>query len=84
LEQQIAIYGDLILVNLINQTGHEKPMKLAYEDLVHKMGMNRVKYNYFDFHSECSKMRWDRISFLIDHFKDDLLKQQYYFLYTLH
>jgi hypothetical protein len=65
-------------VNLVNQTGHEKPIKLAFEDLVRKLGMEQVKYVYFDFHSECSKMRWDRICLLLDHLKDDLIKQQYF------
>ena len=79
LEQQVAVYGGNILVNLVNQTGHEKPVKLAFEELVSKLGMDKVKYVYFDFHSECKKMRWDRISLLLDYLKDDLIKQQYYF-----
>lgn len=64
-------------MNLVNQKGHEKPTKLAYEELIRKMGMERVKYIYFDFHAECSKMRWGRISLLIDRLHDDLEKQQY-------
>jgi phosphatidylinositol 4-phosphatase len=64
-------------VNLVNQKGHEKPIKLAFEELIRKMGMDRVKYFYFDFHAECSKMRWGRISLLIDHICDDLEKQEY-------
>ena len=71
------MYGDNIIVNLVNQSGHEKPVKLAFEDVVRNLGMERVKYVYFDFHKECSKMRWDRISLLLDRLKDDLLKQQY-------
>jgi phosphatidylinositol 4-phosphatase len=68
-------------VNLVNQVGHEKPIKLAFEELVCKIGMAKVKYVYFDFHHECSKMRWDRISVLIDSLKEDLAKQQYQTLY---
>ena len=71
------MYGENILVNLVNQGGHEKPVKLAYEEVVRKLGMNKVKYVYFDFHHECSKMRWDRISLLVDRLKDDMLKQGY-------
>ena len=76
-EQQVAIYGDNVIVNLLNQTGHEKPVKLGFEDLVKKLGMDKVKYVYFDFHHECRKMRWDRISLLVDHLKGDLAKEQY-------
>lgn len=73
----MRLYGDNILVNLVNQTGHEKPIKLAFEELIRRMGLDRVKYVYFDFHHECSKMRWDRISLLIDLLKADFAKQQY-------
>jgi len=73
----VKVYGDNILVNLVNQTGHEKPIKVAFEDLIRRMGLDRVKYVYFDFHHECSKMRWDRISLLVDLLKADLAKQQY-------
>ena len=76
-DEQVRLYGDNILVNLVNQTGHEKPIKLAFEDLIRRMGLDRVKYVYFDFHHECSKMRWDRISLLIDLLKADFAKQQY-------
>ena len=67
-------------MNLVNQSGHEKPIKLAFEEVIKKLGMNRLKYVYFDFHAECSKMRWDRISLLIDRLKGDLAKQQYMLL----
>lgn len=70
-------------MNLVNQTGHEKPIKLAFEDVVKRLNMPRVKYVYFDFHAECSKMRWGRISLLLDRLKDDMLKQQYLFTRTL-
>lgn len=65
-------------MNLVNQSGHEKPIKLAFEEVVRQIGAAKVKYVYFDFHHECSKMRWDRISVLIDTLKDDLAKQQYH------
>lgn len=65
-------------MNLVNQTGHEKPIKVAFEELVPKLRMDKIKYIYFDFHAECSKMRWDRISLLLDRLKDDLIKQQYH------
>jgi hypothetical protein len=39
--------------------------------------MDKVRYQYFDFHSECSRMRWDRISILLDQMDEDLNKQGY-------
>ena len=77
----MAAYGGNILVNLVNQTGHEKPIKLAYEELIRNLGLEKVKYVYFDFHAECSKMRWGRISLLIEHLRDDLLAQAYPYIF---
>jgi phosphatidylinositol 4-phosphatase len=65
-------------VNLVNQSGHEKPIKLAFEEVVKRLSNPRVKYVYFDFHAECSKMRWGRISLLLDRLKDEMMKQQYF------
>lgn len=84
LSDQISVYGDNILVNLVNQCGHEKPIKIAFEELVQMIRIDQVKYIYFDFHAECSNMRWDRVSLLIDRLKDDLMKQEYIFCKNSH
>lgn len=75
---QVAIYGDQYLVNLVNSKGYELPVKNAYEKLVAASGNSHLHYTYFDFHKECSKMRWDRIQILIDRLGDGLLKQGYF------
>ena len=41
----------------------------------HKVNMPNVHYEYFDFHTECSKMRWDRVSILLERIKEDLERQ---------
>ena len=73
------MYGDTIVVNLVNQKGHEKPLKIAFGELMGRLGMDKVNYVYFDFNHECSNMRWDRLSLLTDRLKDDIAKQQYPF-----
>ncbi|KAF8213463.1 SacI homology domain-containing protein, partial [Mycena galopus ATCC 62051] len=78
LQEQVSIYGDQALVNLVNRKGHEQPVKEAYERYVAQVGfvfqlnLPTVRYQYFDFHNECKKMRWDRISVLIDELETDL------------
>jgi len=42
----------------------------------HKVNMPSVRYEYFDFHTECSKMRWDRVSILLERIKDDLERHE--------
>ncbi|KAF9568524.1 inositol/phosphatidylinositol phosphatase [Agrocybe pediades] len=72
------LYGPQALVNLVNQKGHEKPVKEAYERNIAQLNLPDVKYQYFDFHAECKNMRWDRISVLIDQLKDDIDKQGWF------
>ena len=50
--------------------------KVAYVmQILQQLNMGKVRYQYFDFHSECKHMRWDRISVLIDQMEDDLKRQ---------
>lgn len=68
MSEQLRTYGRQILVNLVNSKGREKAVKDEYERKVKEAGFSEqeVKYYYFDFHKECSKMRFDRISLLVD------------------
>ncbi|KAK7058336.1 Phosphoinositide phosphatase sac1 [Paramarasmius palmivorus] len=76
--EQNAIYGLQTLVNLVNHKGYERPVKEAYERHVEQLNLPQVRYQYFDFHTECKNMRWDRISILIDKVQDDLQKYGYF------
>ncbi|GAA6022279.1 hypothetical protein JCM10207_008913 [Rhodosporidiobolus poonsookiae] len=77
--QQISLYGDQYLVNLVNSHGYEKPVKEAYERALEAMGNPRVHYTYFDFHKECKGLRFDRVSVLIDGLDEELQQQGYFF-----
>lgn len=76
-DQQIKFYGDQYCINLVNQKGHELPVKKAFEDVVLQLNDSDIHYVYFDFHHECKGMRWDRVQILIDQLGDGLLKQGY-------
>ncbi|KAI9572765.1 SacI homology domain-containing protein [Boletus coccyginus] len=80
LQEQVSIYGEQSLVNLVNHKGREQPVKDAYERVFNQAEVADVKYQYFDFHNECKNMRWDRINILIEKMQDDLLKQGYFHL----
>ncbi|GMG31144.1 unnamed protein product [Ambrosiozyma monospora] len=66
-EKTVQKYGVNYLVNLVNQSGYEKPVKLSYESAVTALNDPNIKYTYFDFHHECRKMRWDRVKLLLEH-----------------
>lgn len=63
-------YGSIIAVSLTNSSGIEKPLT----DIYGRLGdQNRdISYYYFDFHKECSKMRFNNINTLIEKIQDKL------------
>lgn len=65
-DNQIKEYGKNILVNLVNSKGYELPVKEAYERIISALGEKDLVYIYFDFHKECSKMRWYRVDVLLE------------------
>ncbi|KAK9469434.1 SacI homology domain-containing protein [Lipomyces arxii] len=64
--QQKEIYGANYCVNLVNQKGHELPVKSAYESAINMLSDPEVIYIYFDFHHECRGMKWQRVQLLVD------------------
>ncbi|KNZ61879.1 hypothetical protein VP01_1345g2 [Puccinia sorghi] len=77
-DQQISIYGDQYLFNLVNSSGYEKAVKDSYEKAVRNLNNPRVHYTYFDFHQECKGLRFDRVQILIDQLHDQLIEQAYF------
>uniref|UniRef100_A0A8C7NLN6 SAC domain-containing protein n=1 Tax=Oncorhynchus mykiss TaxID=8022 RepID=A0A8C7NLN6_ONCMY len=65
-DSQVLIYGKQTILNLINQKGSEKPLEQAFAKMVSGMENGMIKYVAFDFHKECSGMRWDRLNILVD------------------
>ncbi|KAJ2065596.1 Phosphoinositide phosphatase sac1 [Coemansia sp. S146] len=62
----ISNYNDVVAVNLVNKTKYEKPMGDAFAKLSQEVKSPHYHYTHFDFHKECSKMRWSRIGLLLD------------------
>ncbi|XP_038832631.1 phosphatidylinositol-3-phosphatase SAC1-B isoform X2 [Salvelinus namaycush] len=65
-DSQIIIYGKQVILNLIDQKGTEKQLEQAFDKMVSSLGNGMVKYIAFDFHKECSRMRWHRLQLLVD------------------
>ncbi|XP_035233088.1 phosphatidylinositol-3-phosphatase SAC1-like [Stegodyphus dumicola] len=79
-DNQIFNYGQQVIVNLINHKGPEKKLETALADVVNSCGNSNIKYESFDFHHECRKMRWDRLSILIDRVRQDLIDHGYFMM----
>ncbi|ORZ26991.1 SacI homology domain-domain-containing protein [Lobosporangium transversale] len=77
-ETQKQLYGSQLVINLINKKGYEGPMGVAFQKHIDILNDPDIKYHHFDFHHECSKMRWHRVSLLLDHFNEELQSQGYF------
>ncbi|KAG0210052.1 hypothetical protein BGX28_009729 [Mortierella sp. GBA30] len=77
-ETQKTFYGPQLVINLINKTGYEGPMGVAFQKHIELLSDSDVKYHHFDFHHECSKMKWHRVALLLDHFHEELVAQGYF------
>ncbi|XP_068944448.1 phosphatidylinositol-3-phosphatase SAC1 isoform X1 [Petaurus breviceps papuanus] len=69
-DSQIITYGKQVIINLVNQKGSEKPLEQTFAKMVTSLGNGNIRYIAFDFHKECSKMRWDRLQILLDKVAD--------------
>jgi len=65
-EAQVGRYGKQVIVNLVDQKKDEGRLEQSFKGF-HQQSQNKdVFYEAFDFHKECSKMRWDRLSILMN------------------
>jgi len=80
IDNQLVYYGKQILVNLINTKGGEKILGDRFKTICDSSGYTELHMNYvvFDFHKECSKMRWHRLSLLLDELKQSLDSMSYF------
>jgi len=76
---QIYNYGKQVLVNLLDQKGFELRLVSGYASAVETSNNDKIQLEAFDFHHECKKMQWHRLSLLTDQ-TDDAQTQLGYFL----
>ncbi|TPX37654.1 hypothetical protein SmJEL517_g00777 [Synchytrium microbalum] len=74
---QIARYGNQVAVNLVNSHGYESRLGEEFAKQIKYAGDSRIKYIAFDFHQECRKMQWHRISLLVDQIENELNQYGY-------
>lgn len=80
LEQTALSYGRQVILNLVDHGGAEGKLGNTFGEVVHSLGFSSVRYEAFDFHHECRKMRWDRLSILIDRIALDQDEMGYFML----
>jgi len=65
-QSQVPLYGQQVIVNLVDQKKAEGRLEASLKQIHAQVKNKNVFYEAFDFHKECSKMRWDRLSILLD------------------
>ncbi|EUB61703.1 Phosphatidylinositide phosphatase SAC1 [Echinococcus granulosus] len=65
-------YGKVIAVNLLDQTGMERPLCRMYTLASLAVDSEELKYEAFDFHRECRGLKWDRVHTFIDRLEPEL------------
>ncbi|CAD7090352.1 unnamed protein product [Hermetia illucens] len=63
---QFMMYGRQVIINLIDHRGPEDVLEKFYSSLIQQLNNPAVRYEAFDFHAECRKMRFDRLNILVD------------------
>uniref|UniRef100_V5EYS3 SAC domain-containing protein n=2 Tax=Kalmanozyma brasiliensis (strain GHG001) TaxID=1365824 RepID=V5EYS3_KALBG len=84
---QVERYGDITCINLAEQGGKEGQISKAYREAAENLrgeasqdGWDRGKLHYvdFDFHKECSGMRFENVAKLIGSMEETLGEMGYY------
>lgn len=77
-EEQVLLYGRQTCVSLVNQKGKELAVHQAYADAVGALSNKAVRFVPFDFHHECSKMRYENLSKLVAEVDGEFAAQGYW------
>lgn len=79
IDSLIDQYSKVTLISLIDSKPPESSISEKYREVFNSISPRNARYQYFDFHHECSKMRWHRLSILMEQIAHD--QRQYgYFL----
>ncbi|KAK7571960.1 hypothetical protein V9T40_014432 [Parthenolecanium corni] len=60
------IYGNVVMVNLIDHKGREGELQQKFKTIIDDAGFKKVRYEAYDFHRECKNMQWHKLNALID------------------
>ena len=83
-KEQIPLYGDQVIVNLIDQKGMQGELEVNLRNVANEADLKQVHYVAFDFHKECAKMRFDKLSKLIAALQGHISQFDYFYKNDAH
>ena len=63
-------YGEIQAVNLVERHGFEAIVGDMYEKYATELEDPKIKFEWFDFHSECRGMKFENVNLLLDRVGD--------------
>jgi len=78
--EQIFHYGSQVIVSLLDHKGKETILVNALSEAVANARNSDVRLEAFDFHKECSKMRWHRLGILVEKLEQEQKKFGYFMI----
>lgn len=72
-----STYGRVLCFNLVDKKGYELNVGSSFTDYMRQFP--DVIYTHFDFHQECRKMQWHKISLLLNQYENEMNDQQYFY-----
>ncbi|VDM05623.1 unnamed protein product, partial [Schistocephalus solidus] len=66
-------YGRTIAINLLDEKGLERRLCRSYAIASQSVDQAELKYESFDFHRECSALKWNRLSILLDRLEPEIV-----------
>lgn len=76
-ERELPLYGNLCIVNLVEQSGKEKIIGDAFMEQIIHANDARITYVTFDFHEHCRGMRFENVGRLLNGLEDVLHCMKY-------
>ncbi len=79
-KEQVPLYGEQVIVNLVDQKKAEGRMEVNFKNIVGEAGLRGVHYVAFDFHTEVKGMHYERLAKLVRELKRYQDEFEYFFL----
>jgi len=61
-----------VFINLIDKKGSQDRIGKKFTEVVNALNDKSISYEWFDFHGECKKMKWENLSKLLKNVESQL------------
>lgn len=77
-QEQIILYGPQTVITLVNHSGREELVGAVVRDAIQLARNPNINFVAFDFHAQTKRMKWERLSVLMDRIEEERIKQGFF------